>query len=116
MKDMSQMPGRIALHGDMGDAHNGFAIVKINGMAVKIMFSNGGGWDHVSVSTSVRCPTWPEMCIVKDRFFEPDDVVVQFHPRASEYRNCHIYCLHLWRCQYQEFPTPDPIMVAPEAA
>lgn len=59
--------------------------------------SDGGGWEHVSVSTIERCPTWDEMCKVKSLFWDDDDLVVQYHPPASEYVNNHPYTLHLWR-------------------
>ena len=56
-----------------------------------------GEWDHVSVSTHFRCPTWEEMNFIKDLFFSENDTVVQFHPKKSEYVNNHKYCLHLWK-------------------
>lgn len=29
------------------------------------------GWEHVSVSIeNKRCPSWPEMCVVKDLFWD----------------------------------------------
>jgi hypothetical protein len=55
------------------------------------------GWEHVSVSLPHRCPTWNEMCFIKDLFWGPDDVVVQIHPAHINYVNNHPYCLHLWR-------------------
>ena len=63
-------------------------------------------WEHVSVSTAVRCPTWEEMCFIKSLFWDPEDVVIQFHPRASEYVNNHPHCLHLWRPIGVAIPTP----------
>ena len=30
------------------------------------------GWEHVSVSLPDRCPTWEEMCRVKDLFWDAD--------------------------------------------
>ena len=59
--------------------------------------SDGEGWEHVSVSTKNRCPTWKEMCAIKDLFWDEEDVVVQYHPKRSDYINIHKYCLHLWR-------------------
>lgn len=55
------------------------------------------GWEHVSVSLPDRTPTWREMCFIKSLFWDPEDIVVQIHPRASEYVNAHPNCLHLWR-------------------
>lgn len=66
---------------------------------LKVIVSDGGGWDHVSVSLQNRTPHWEEMCHVKDLFFEPFETVVQFHPSIEEYVNNHPYCLHLWRSQ-----------------
>ena len=57
----------------------------------------GGGWDHVSVSLKHRCPTWNEMCYIKDIFWEPNETVIQFHPAADVKKNLHKYCLHLWK-------------------
>lgn len=51
--------------------------------AVAIIASWGGGWEHVSVSLSNRCPTWEEMCMVKDIFWGEDECVIQFHPPKS---------------------------------
>lgn len=86
-----------------------------SGQCIRIIASDGEGWQHVSVSIekSDRPPYWSTMCKVKDLFWEDEDVVCQFHPRKSEYVNHHPGCLHLWRCTTQEFPTPDPIMVGP---
>ena len=62
-----------------------------------IIASWAGGWEHVRASLRNRCPTWDEMCLVKDIFWRDDECVVQFHPPKNEYINVHPYCLHLWR-------------------
>lgn len=77
----------------------------------KVVWSWGGGWDHVSVSFENRCPTWEEMCKVKDMFFYPDECCVEYHPKESEYVNQHPYCLHIWRPQGAEMPTPPRCFV-----
>lgn len=64
-------------------------------------------WEHVSVSTSARCPTWEEMCLVKDLFWMPEELVIQFHAPASKHINIHKYCLHLWHSR-------APITMPPE--
>ena len=79
--------------------------------AVYIVASWGGGWEHVSVSLKNRCPTWDEMCMVKEIFWKDDEVVVQFHPKKSEYVNIHPYCLHMWRNIGSEFETPPKLFV-----
>lgn len=74
--------------------------------AIAIIASWGGGWEHVSVSLSRRCPTWEEMCIIKDIFWDDEECVVQYHPPKSEYVNVHPYCLHLWKKVGVNFETP----------
>jgi hypothetical protein len=66
-----------------------------------------GEFEHVSVSLAHRCPTWEEMCKVKDLFWEAEDVVVQYHPAKSEYVNTCKTCLHLWRWTKGTFPQPN---------
>lgn len=80
-----------------------------------VVCSDGEGWDHVSVSHEDRIPTWEDMCRFKDLFFDPEEVVVQYHPAKSEYVNLHPRCLHLWRCQDAPMPTPPSWMVGPKA-
>jgi hypothetical protein len=73
--------------------------------------SDGYKWEHVSVSTHDRIPTWEEMCFIKDLFWDAEDTVIQFHPPKSEYVNQHPYTLHLWRPIGAEIPRPDSILV-----
>lgn len=68
-------------------------------------------WQHLSVSLRHRCPTWSEMCKVKDLFWEPEEVVVQFHPPKSEWVNNSRFCLHLWSWRGGEMPRPPSILV-----
>ena len=70
-----------------------------------------GDWYHVSISKLKHCPNWTEMCFIKDLFFEDEDVVVQFHPKKSEYVNNAKNCLHLWKWNGGEFPTPPADLV-----
>ena len=54
---------------------------------LRIIASDGFGWEHVSVSRRDRCPTWEEMCQIKALFWDEDDCVIQYHPPRSEYVN-----------------------------
>lgn len=92
----------------MGDAYNGCFQLTLNGsrLLFTVVASNGGGWDHVSVSTRERCPRWDEMKQVKDLFFESKEAVMQLFPPESEYVDNHPYCLHLWRPQKESIPLP----------
>lgn len=80
----------------------------------RVVWSNGGGWDHVSVSWSNRCPTWEEMCRVKDVFFRKDETCIEYHPAEENYVNYHPYCLHIWKPQKQELPLPPTFMIGPK--
>lgn len=68
-------------------------------------------WQHVSVSLPNRCPTWNEMCLVKDLFWDEETTVVQYHPKKSEHVNNHPYCLHMWRNTVDEVVLPPSFMV-----
>lgn len=92
-----------------------FRIMGPKGVELAIIGSDGLGWQHVSVSTQHRCPNWEEMCFVKDLFWNDDECVVQFHPPKSEYVNYHPNCLHLWKPNSQEIPTPPAILVGPKS-
>jgi hypothetical protein len=88
------------------------------------------GWEHVSVhayrgrrvdvvgllgraesAPKTRTPTWKEMAHIKGLFWDDEDVVMQLHPRRSEYVNNHRHVLHLWRHRSREIPTPPPLLV-----
>jgi hypothetical protein len=90
-----------------------FQIRDNNGTSYYILSSTGEGWEHVSVSlvTKKRCPSWEEMCFVKDLFWEKGETVVQYHPAEEDYVNCHPYTLHLWKPLKAELPKPDPLLI-----
>lgn len=88
------------------DGGTAFATLPGEKKQMKIIFSIGGGWDHVSVSYANRCPTWEEMCLIKHIFFKDDECVLQYHPAKEDYVNNFPYCLHLWRPQNVEIPKP----------
>jgi hypothetical protein len=79
----------------------------------------GPAWEHVSVRIGEkrkgrredRVPNWNEMVVIKDLFFQPEECVVQFHPKKSEYVDTNPYCLHLWRLKEGDFPTPPKTCV-----
>ena len=92
------------------DGNNGMFVVTLrNNQKVKVIASDGLGWEHVSVSRSDRIPTWDEMCQIKDLFWDGEDCVVQYHPAKKDYVNVHNHCLHLWRTE--GIPTPPTFMV-----
>lgn len=78
-----------------------------------VIWSNGGGWEHVSVAPYKKriTPSWEDMCKIKDIFFRDDECVVQYHPPKSEYVNFVENCLHLWRPINKKLPEPPSILV-----
>jgi len=106
------------MRSDDSYGNNGaFTWINKNGVKFKAIASDGGGWEHVSVQMipqagrKQRIPTWTEMCIAKDLFWDHEDCVVQFHPPETEYVNVHNHVLHLWRKIGYEMPLPYKIMI-----
>ncbi len=95
--------------------NNGAFGIKLGKLIYYIIVSDKMGWDHVSVSIpgATRTPTWEEMCVIKDLFFNKDEIVIQFHPPESEYVNFHKYCLHLWRPHGHQVKLPPKEMIGP---
>ncbi len=91
----------------------GMFIVPLHTEILRIVASDGEGWEHVSVSLKHRCPTWDEMCYIKNLFWNEDEAVVQFHPKKSDYVNHHPYCLHMWKQVGIDWATPPKIFVGP---
>lgn len=66
---------------------------------------NEDGKEHVSVSLADgrkfhrgELPTWDDMCLVKDIFWDEEEEVFQIHPPRSCYYDLGAV-LHLWRAQ-----------------
>lgn len=78
---------------------------------LNFIFSWGCGFEHLSVSTPVRTPTWEQMCFMKDIFWRDDEVCMQLHPKKEDYVDNMPYCLHIWKPINKEIPTPPSIMV-----
>lgn len=100
-------------HSSPDDGNNGLFYIPAqkNRDTLKIIASDGLGWEHVSVSKKYEVPSWDEMCKVKDIFWGEEDCVVQYHPPKSSYINVHPHVLHLWRPVDQSIPTPPLYMV-----
>ena len=69
----------------------------ISGKWLNFMFSNQLGWEHLSVSTPNKTPTWDQMCKMKSIFWNDDETCVEYHPAKDQYVNMHPHCLHIWR-------------------
>jgi hypothetical protein len=112
MSDFTFLNLRRLRHGPFAsndsDGFNGVFFVLLYGAKIKIIASDQEGWKHVSVSIEkcIEPPNWKMMCAVKDLFWDDEDVVIQYHPKKSEYVNTHPGCLHLWQPLGVEIPTP----------
>lgn len=111
MKSFEEIRADKRFQGKEKTIDGGSGWVTIRGKMLCVVYSDGGGWDHVSVSLTNRCPTWDEMCIIKDIFFREDECCMEYHPRKLDYVNVHKYCLHIWKPQDEIIPTPPIILV-----
>lgn len=84
---------------------------KINNKWLNFIFSYQMGWEHLSVSMPSRTPTWDQMCMMKDIFWNEDEACVEYHPRKEDYVNMHKHCLHIWKPTNTELPTPPHLLV-----
>jgi len=81
-------------------------------VVLRVMCGRGEGWDHVSVSLPDRCPTWDEMNWIKNLFFKPDELAIQYHPPEKDYINVCKTVLHIWRPWKIKIPLPPKWMLA----
>ena len=72
---------------------------------LRIISSGSGEWEHVSVSTATRCPTWAEMDYAKRLFWMDSEIVIQFHVNDDRKVNIHSHALHMWK---PPFPIATP--------
>ena len=112
---------------DLGSGPQGaFKISGPRGMELRIVASDGRDWaeaglpppvwEHVSVSLARRCPDWSEMEWVREQFWEPAELVLQFSVPRAVHISYHPYCLHMWRPIGVEVPVPPSATVAPVEA
>lgn len=99
------------LGSDDSFGNNGLFLIPHYSYTLKVIASDGMGWEHVSVSLPNRNPNWDEMCFIKDLFWDDTDTVIQYHPPKSEYVNNHEHCLHLWKPIGKQIETPPKILV-----
>lgn len=81
------------------------------GKWLNFIFSYQMGWEHLSVSMPSKTPSWDQMCMMKDIFWNKDEACVQYHPKEEDYVNMHKHCLHIWKPTEVELPIPPHILV-----
>lgn len=110
-------PYRLLEYSNSSYGNNGaFQFQGPKNQGLRVIVSDGEGWEHVSVSCTNRCPNWPEMCFIKDLFWGEEETVIQYHPPKSEYVNCHPNCLHMWKPIGIDIFTPPSEFVGPKEA
>ena len=96
--------GKLWNYIDMGIMHS--AMVKLpDCKTCSVIWSdNEAGWEHVSISPMHKfsIPSWEDMCVLKDIFFNNEEEAYQIHPKKSEYVNLSQNCLHLWKLKGHE--------------
>jgi hypothetical protein len=125
---MFKVPEKMRLrNGGMGstesDGNNGAFFVRLSSTIIAFCIASDGNttdWEHVSVTLFMqklqaipvkRTPTWEEMCVIKNTFWDDSDCVIQFHPPKEHYINNHAYCLHLWRyTKVDQLLPPDDLI------
>ena len=105
--------GRVSNYFGLDEGRNGrFFVEGPCGCKLHIISVDGEQWEQVSVSTDRRrSPNWPEMCFVKDLFWDEEECVVQYHPPISQYVKNNRWCLHLWKPKHEAIPAPPSILV-----
>jgi hypothetical protein len=99
------------------DGNNGAFVLPspVSDRMLVMIASDGLDWEHVSVRAIQgrrdRTPVWDEMCHIKALCWDDEDVVMQLHPRKSEYVNNHSHVLHLWRPTVATIPEPHSLLV-----
>ena len=84
---------------------------KDSGKWLNFIFSYQMGWEHLSVSMPNKTPSWDQMCMMKDIFWNEDEACIQYHPRKEDYVNNHKHCLHIWKPTEVPLPLPPSILV-----
>src|SRR5262245_34393858 len=105
MKDLAKLHITYGIPDMIGEEGGAFSVT-VRGQRLTVIASHGLGWDHVSVSTPHRCPTWDEMEAIKRIFFEEHETAMQLHVPPDDHISFHPYTLHMWRPHEGEIPRP----------
>lgn len=103
--------GYVKIIKDGKDGFGGTFYDKKSRCNLNFIMSWGAGFEHCSVSMPTRCPSWEQMCAIKDAFWNDDEVCMQLHPAKKDYVNNHPYCLHIWKPINEKIPLPQTILV-----
>lgn len=119
LNEHRRMDAELQVFGVVGDQRFGVFVLKSpvdERYDPRVLATTGAGWDHISVSTRDRCPSWEEMEHVRKLFAGHSEVWLQFGLPPEQHVNCHPYCLHWWRPLHRVIRLPPASMVGPREA
>lgn len=119
MKNLKQLYEELSSRSDFRIVQTGFdggagMFIRGSQRGMTVIWSFGGGWEHISMDGKNRTPTWEEMCQLKDMFFDENECCIQYHPPKNDYVNNIPHCLHIWKPieKYSEkLPMPPSLLV-----
>lgn len=113
MKDLEEIKKNryLKIKAEGHDGFGGTFYDKKSRCDLNFIMSWGAGWEHCSVSMPHRCPSWEQMCVMKELFWKDEETCFELHPAKKDYINHHPYCLHIWRPIDKQIPLPPSIMV-----
>ena len=113
MKSLEEIKknGYLKIKAEGKDGFGGTFYDKKSRCELNFIMSWGAGWEHCSVSLPTRIPSWEQMCVMKELFWNDEEVCMQLHPAKKDYINNMKYCLHIWKPVEKEIPTPPSLMV-----
>ena len=111
IEEIKKTPNLIIEAETENDGMGGKYYDKYNNKWLNFIFSYQLGWEHLSVSMPSKTPSWEQMCIMKDIFWNKDETCIEYHPREEDYVNNHEHCLHIWKPTEEILPIPPSLLV-----
>lgn len=111
IEEIKKTPNLIIEAETDNDGMGGKYYDKYSNKWLNFIFSYQLGWEHLSVSMPGKTPSWDQMCVMKNIFWNENEACVEYHPKKEEYVNDHEHCLHIWKPTEVELPTPPTILV-----
>jgi hypothetical protein len=76
--------------------NHGAFLIPYQSFTLRVIASDGMGWEHGSVSLPNRCPNWREICFIKDVCWEAEEVFIPYHPFLSSIQIPYSRWIFLW--------------------
>jgi hypothetical protein len=113
MKSFEEIKANNRIHVDHEDVDGFHATISMPTWLGSLIVTRGGGWEHISVSPFKKnqMPSYDDLCMLKDMFWDEEEDVIHVFPKKSQYVNNLSNCLHLWRCYYKDMVLPPSCFV-----